>query len=99
MNPARHIALNALRSNTLASVDRQTFASLADENVDVPMQAFGLDSLGRLELCIFLSQALNREVTEAEIAELSTFASLVALISRDLSTPPLGRSERLPGHS
>ncbi|OYU77416.1 MAG: hypothetical protein CFE32_05545 [Alphaproteobacteria bacterium PA3] len=92
MNPARHMALNALRSNTLASVDRQTFASLANENVDVPMQAFGLDSLGRLELCIFLSQALNRQVTEAEIADLSSFSALVDFISHDLSTRPQNRS-------
>lgn len=82
MTTAHRIALDSLLSNSLANMDRALFDALESKEADVTLEALGLDSLGRLELSIFLSTQLKMEVTEADLHEVNSFVALSNFISK-----------------
>lgn len=78
---SRDVALAALRANPLIFFTDDHEAGLADPGFDVSFEALGMDSLGRMELSIWIELELGIEVTEVEIQEMASLNGLARFIA------------------
>lgn len=73
---AREIAIEALRANPLAMFSEAHLARLREPGFDVSFEELGMDSLGRMELSIWLELEQGIAVTEVEVQAMKSLAGL-----------------------
>ncbi|MFN6955118.1 MAG: phosphopantetheine-binding protein [Acetobacteraceae bacterium] len=81
MTPAewRAVLAAGVRANPVAPPDRpEMLARLDDPSDPLPFAELEFDSLAKLELCIWLELERGVVVTEADMAEQASLASLAA---------------------
>lgn len=84
MSQGRDKAVEALRANPMAIAIDEYEDALRDPEGDVSFDDLGLDSLGRMELSIWLEMELGLEVTEAELAQLASLRGLAAFLDQNM---------------
>jgi acyl carrier protein len=78
----RALIAEGVRQNPVVFVsDPVLLARLADPAADVTFEALGFDSLARMELCIHIQLDGGLEVTEAEMLDHPSVASLAAYLA------------------
>ena len=83
---ARNIATAALRANPVAQFTAEHLAILDGQSGDVPFAEAGIDSMGLMELSIWLEVELALSITAGELARLHSLSGLEARIARHLRT-------------
>ena len=86
MQKSRQIAITALNSNPLVFMSREQRGQLSDPEFDINLLEIGMDSLGRMELSIWLEIELGMIVPLPEIEKISTLSALVTLIDTYLGS-------------
>ena len=84
-NRAREVAIEALQANPLASFSEEHRARLREPGFDVSFEELGMDSLGRMELSIWLELEQGIGVTEAEVQAMKSLAGLESFLAVRLS--------------
>ena len=79
---ATELALQAIFSNSLLAMDKSTAAMLKAGAADILLADHGIDSLGKLEMSIFLSEALKVEIGEGDLQEVTTYSELLAFLDK-----------------
>jgi acyl carrier protein len=75
----RALIAEGVRQNPVVFVsDPVMLARLADPAADVAFDALGFDSLARMELCIHIQLEAGLDVTEAELLDHPSVATLAA---------------------
>lgn len=77
----RDVAIAALRANPMAIFEADHEARLADPAADLAFEELNLDSLGLMELSIWLELELGLETTEVELQQIATLNGLAAFIA------------------
>ncbi|MEN9316991.1 MAG: Phosphopantetheine attachment site [Pseudomonadota bacterium] len=80
-NRGRLLAIEALHANPLAMFSDHHRARLSDPGFDVSFEELGLDSLGRMELSIWLELEHGIAVTEVEVQAMESLAGLAAFLA------------------
>lgn len=80
-NRARALAIEALQANPLAIFSDEHRARLWEPGFDVSFEELGLDSLGRMELSIWLELEQGIGVTEVEVQAMKSLAGLEAFLA------------------
>lgn len=79
---ARGIVVSGLRANPVVVLfDPDLIAALDDPGADLELEAFGFDSLARLEFAVHLSAEHGIEVTAEEIERHRTLSDLTGLVA------------------
>lgn len=86
MQNSRQIGITALRSNPLIIMSREQQAKLCNPEFDIDFVEIGMDSLGRMELSIWLEIELGMTVPLSEIEKISSLSALVSMINVHLSS-------------
>jgi acyl carrier protein len=81
---ARTLAGEALKANPMVFCEADLEKRLEDPEADMTFAELGLDSLGYMELSIWLELELGVEVTEVEIQEMASLNGLADFLSRRL---------------
>jgi acyl carrier protein len=84
---SKEIVIRALLANPLVFRTREELHKLIYAELDSSFVDLGMDSLGCMELSIWLEVELNLEVTESEIQEISTAAKLANFLKLKLNLP------------
>lgn len=84
MQNSRQIAIAALRSNPLVILSRDKLSQLLDPEFDILLAELGMDSLGYMELSIWLEIELGMTTPLSEIEKISTLKALACLIDAHL---------------
>lgn len=79
---ARELAIKALKSNNLAFFKTEHLDVLANPAVDITFESLDMDSLGRMELSIWLELELGLEVTEVEVQDMASINGLAQFIDK-----------------
>jgi acyl carrier protein len=77
---ARALAVEALKANPMVFSHAELEARLDDPESDISFEELGLDSLGCMELSIWLELELGLEVTEVEIQEMASLNGLARFL-------------------
>ena len=86
MQNSRHLAITALKSNPLVIFTHEQLAQLADPEFDIRLAELGMDSLGYMELSIWLEIELGMTIPLSEIEKISTLKALASLIDAQLES-------------
>ena len=84
LRPWRDLAIRALAENPMVFFTRQHQASLSDSNVDLGFADLGMDSLGRMELSIWLERECGLDAADAQLQEFASLNELALFLAQRL---------------
>ena len=84
----RELAVRALVANPMVFFSREQQASLADPAFDIDFVDLGMDSLGRMELSIWLEREFGFDAFDVQAQEFATLNGLACFLA-----------ERMPGYA
>jgi acyl carrier protein len=82
---SKEIVIRALLANPLIFSTQEALSKLVYAEIDSSFVDLGMDSLGRMELSIWLEVEFDLEVTESQIQEISSVAKLANFLKLKLN--------------
>ncbi len=81
---ARQLAVKGITANPGLVLSQEQLAALNAPAGDISFDDLGFDSLGRMELSIWLELECALELTEEQVRELGSLEGLTGLLARHL---------------